>query len=80
MDLFRPGDVPAAENALGGTVRDVVYLGETIHVLVALDDGEPLKVALRNEGQLTKPVSWRPGDRVAAAWLPEDCQVLEPDQ
>jgi hypothetical protein len=36
-----------------------------------------MSVALRNEGQLSKPVSWRRGDSVAVAWLPEDCQVLE---
>lgn len=80
MDLFRPGEVPAGENAVTGVVRDVIYLGETMHVLVTLDDGTELKVALRNEGQLIKPLPWRAGDRALAAWLPEDCQVLEPDR
>jgi spermidine/putrescine transport system ATP-binding protein len=79
MDLFRPDEVPPGENALPGRVRDVIYLGETIHVLVTLDDGAEVKVAVRNEGQLIKPVPWRAGDRAMAAWLPEDCQVLEPD-
>jgi ABC-type Fe3+/spermidine/putrescine transport system ATPase subunit len=80
MDLFRPGDVPAGENALPGTVRDVIYLGETLHVLVTLADGTDVKIALRNEGQLIKPLPWKAGDAVAAAWLPEDCQVLESDE
>ncbi len=80
MDLFPPGEVPAGENALAGVVRDVIYLGETMHVLLTLDDGAELKVALRNEGQLIKPLPWRAGDRALAAWLPEDCQVLEPDR
>jgi spermidine/putrescine transport system ATP-binding protein len=79
MDVFPPDQVPAAENGLPGTVRDVIYLGETIHVLVALDAGGVVKVALRNEGQLIKPVPWRAGARAVAAWLPEDCQVLEPE-
>ena len=39
MDLWRPGDVPPAENSLGGEVREVIYRGETIHVLVGLPDG-----------------------------------------
>jgi spermidine/putrescine ABC transporter ATP-binding subunit len=76
-DVWRPEEVPPAENALPGTVRDVVYLGETVHVIVRLADGADARVALRNEGQLIKPVPWRRGDAVAVGWLPEDCQVLE---
>jgi ABC-type Fe3+/spermidine/putrescine transport system ATPase subunit len=78
MDLFAESEVPPGENAVPGTVQEVIYLGETIHVLVALDAGGTAKVALRNEGQLIKPVPWTRGARVAVAWLPEDCQVLEP--
>ena len=58
-------------------MREVIYRGEMIHVLVHLPDGEDLTVALRNEGQLSKPLPWRRGDAVAVGWLPEDCQVLE---
>ncbi len=76
-DVWRPDEVPPAENALPGVVRDVVYLGETVHVLVRLPEGADARVALRNEGQLTKPVPWRAGDQVAVGWRPEDCQVLE---
>ncbi len=77
MDLWRPGEVPPAENALAGAVREVIYRGETIHVLVGLPDGASATVALRNEGQLSKPLAWRRGDAVVVGWLPEDCQVLE---
>ena len=77
MDLFRPGQVPAGESSLAGAVQSVVYLGETIHVLVRVDAGEVVKVALRNEGQLTNPVPWKAGDQVMVAWRPEDIQVLE---
>jgi ABC-type Fe3+/spermidine/putrescine transport system ATPase subunit len=77
MDLFRPGEVPAGENALAGTVRDVVYLGETIHVVVDITDGEEVRVAVRNEGQLARPLPWNAGDKVAVGWLPADCQLLE---
>jgi len=79
MDLFAADAVPAWENAVPGTVREVIYLGETMHVLVAVAGGEVVTVALRNEGQLTRPLSCRRGDDVVVAWRPEDCQVLEVD-
>ena len=79
LDLFEPGAVPAGENALPGTVRDIVYLGETMHVVVTVSDGRLVRVALRNEGQLLNPLRWRRGDTVLVAWRPEDCQVLEPE-
>jgi len=77
LDLFQRGQVPAGENSLDGVVRQVVFLGETIHVLVAVGDAETITVALRNEGQLTRPIPWKSGDAVAVGWLPEDCQLLE---
>jgi spermidine/putrescine ABC transporter ATP-binding subunit len=77
MDVCRPADAPPGENALPGEVRDVIYLGETMHVLVTLRDGNDVKVALRNEGQLIKPLPWKRGDAAVVAWLPEDCQILE---
>ncbi len=77
MDLFAPGSVPAGENGLPGTIRTVIYLGETMHVIVTLADGTDCTVALRNEGQLIKPLPWKQGDAAMIAWLPEDCQVLE---
>jgi spermidine/putrescine ABC transporter ATP-binding subunit len=79
LDLFEPGAVPAGENALPGTVRDIVYLGETMHIVVTLSEGRLVRVALRNEGQLLNPLRWRRGDAVLVAWRPEDCQVLEPE-
>ena len=79
LDLCAPGAVPPGENAVPGTVRDVVYLGETIHVVVTLADGALVRVALRNEGQLLNPLAWSVGDAVMVAWRPEDCQVLEPE-
>jgi spermidine/putrescine transport system ATP-binding protein len=77
MDLWRPGEVPPGENAVLGAVRDVIYRGETMHVIVAVPGGEDVTVALRNEGQLSKPLAWRRGDPAAVGWLPEDCQVLD---
>ena len=77
MDLFPPDAVPPGENRLLGTIAEVIYLGETIHVLVALEGGRPVRVALRNEGQLGNPIPWQRGQQVAVAWRPDDCQVLE---
>jgi spermidine/putrescine transport system ATP-binding protein len=79
MDLFAADAVPAGENALPGTVREVIYLGETMHVLVTVAGGGDVAVALRNEGQLTRPLSCRRGDDVVVAWRPEDCRLLEDD-
>jgi spermidine/putrescine transport system ATP-binding protein len=77
MDLWRPGEVPPGENAMIGSVQEVIYRGETMHVIVAVPGAEDVTVALRNEGQLSKPLPWRRGDAVAAGWQPEDCQVLD---
>jgi ABC-type Fe3+/spermidine/putrescine transport system ATPase subunit len=76
-DLFAPDAVPAGENALPGTVADVVYQGEMMRVRVAIGDGSSLVVAVRNEGQLTRPLEWKRGDQVAVGWRPEDSQLLE---
>jgi spermidine/putrescine transport system ATP-binding protein len=79
MDVWRPDEVPAGENALGGTIEDVIYLGETMHVLVRVPHAGMVTVAVRNERQLIKPLPWKRGDPAAVAWLPEDCQILEED-
>jgi ABC-type Fe3+/spermidine/putrescine transport system ATPase subunit len=77
MDVWRPGQVPPGENSVNGTIQDVIYLGETMHVLVGVPHVGTVTVAVRNEGQLIKPLPWRRGDAAAVAWLPEDCQILE---
>lgn len=77
MDICRPAEVPPTENALIGTIGDIIYLGETIHVVVAVPKVGNVKVAVRNEGQLLKPIPWKRGETVAVVWLPEECQILE---
>jgi spermidine/putrescine transport system ATP-binding protein len=77
MDVQKPDAVPPGENALVGTVKDIIYLGETMHVIVTVPGACDVTVALRNEGQLIKPLLWKRGDTVAVAWLPEDCQILD---
>ncbi len=70
--------VSSALNAVPGTIREIIFLGETLHVLVTLRDGATVRVALRNAGVLTTPLPWRAGDSVRVTWLPQDAQVLEP--
>jgi spermidine/putrescine transport system ATP-binding protein len=77
MDVWRPDSVPAGENALNGVIREIIYLGETMHLIVTVPGTGDVTVAVRNEGQLIKPLAWKRGDPAAVAWLPEDCQVLE---
>ena len=77
MDICRPDQVPPAENAVIGTIDDLIYLGETIHVVVTVPQVGKVKVAVRNEGQLLKPLVWKRGETVAVVWRPEECQVLE---
>ena len=77
LDICSPGEIPPGENSVAGTVRTVIYLGETMHVIVSLSDGADITVALRNEGQLIKPLPWKNGDPAAVCWMPEDCQILE---
>jgi spermidine/putrescine transport system ATP-binding protein len=78
LDVLAPADVPSDENHLLGRVLEVIYLGEILHVLVRVGD-KTFCVAVRNEGQLTRPLSIKPGESVALAWKAEDCQVLEED-
>jgi spermidine/putrescine transport system ATP-binding protein len=78
LDVFRPEDVPAGENFVLGRVLEVIYLGETLHVLVSIG-AKTISVAVRNEGQLTRPLKFKSGEAVAVAWKVDDCQVLEDD-
>ena len=76
MGICAPSAVPAGAASHLGTVQSLVYLGETIHVHVAVEGGDVVKVALRNEGQLSNPVVWKVGDRVAVTWRPQDAREL----
>jgi spermidine/putrescine transport system ATP-binding protein len=77
MKLYPPNSVPTNINALSGRVRDLVYLGQTVQVIVGVPAADDVTVALRNEGQLTRPLPWKPGDSAVVGWDPEDCQILE---
>ena len=63
-ELRRPGGEMGSGNALPGIIAEIIFLGETLHVLVTLTDGTMARVALRNEGVLTNPLVWHTGDPV----------------
>ncbi len=69
-----PGDVPSGENALPGTIRDVIYLGETMHVVVTLSDGADGAGGAPQRGAASQPAPLAPRRRghggVAARGLP----------
>jgi spermidine/putrescine transport system ATP-binding protein len=78
LDVLSPRNVRADKNFLLGRVLEVIYLGATLHVRVRIGD-RTVSAAVRNEGQLTRPLSTKPGEAVAVAWKTEDGQVLEGD-
>ncbi|HEX3927811.1 MAG TPA: ABC transporter ATP-binding protein [Gemmatimonadales bacterium] len=57
-------------NALRGVVREVVFRGESSHVLVTLPSGGVLRVATRDG-------AWQAGDAVAVTWRADQARILE---
>jgi spermidine/putrescine transport system ATP-binding protein len=76
LSIRRPDGIPEASNALLGVIRDIVYRGETLHVIVGVAEVGDVTAAVRNDGQILKPLTWKVGQSVAVTWVPEDCQIL----
>ena len=77
MALAGGGDsLPAGYRSLPGVVEEVIYQGEMLRVLIRLDEGRRCTAALRNEGQLTRPLPWTPGTAVSVGWKPGDGSLL----
>jgi ABC-type Fe3+/spermidine/putrescine transport system ATPase subunit len=64
-------------NALPGRIREINFLGETSHAVVALPDGRDVRVALHHSALTAGSRDWRSGDAVTVRWRVEDAQVLE---
>jgi spermidine/putrescine transport system ATP-binding protein len=79
VELTLPDETPPGQNVLPARIRQVVYRGEMLHVRATLGDGTDMVAAMRNEGQLRRPVSWREGAECAVVFSPEDARVLEPE-
>ena len=69
-------EVPGT-NALPGHVREIIFLGESVHAIVTLRDGRDARVALRHTGAMPGTLPWRVGDPVTLLWHMYDAQVLE---
>jgi spermidine/putrescine transport system ATP-binding protein len=76
LSVRRPDGIPEGSNALPGIVSDIVYRGESLHIIVAVPGVGDVTAAVRNDGQILKPLTWKVGEPVAVSWLPEDCQIL----
>jgi spermidine/putrescine ABC transporter ATP-binding subunit len=77
-DLAPAKAVVGGVNCIPGEIREIVFRGETLHVVVRVADGSTMRVAVRNTGVLTTPLVWRVGQQVQVTWRPSDAQVLEP--
>lgn len=77
MAVHETGAAPAGANALQGTVREIIFRGDALHVLVTLAGGEIVRVAVRIQGMHTAAPSWQPGQPVLVSWAPASAQVLE---
>ncbi len=65
-------------NVLHGTIREIIFLGEALHILVNVGASTDVRVAVRNPGVLSTPMPWSTGQPVQVTWQPGDAQVLEP--
>ena len=68
-------ELPAGATSRTGTVRDVLYQGEMLRVVVATESGPDCVVALRNDGASLS--RWVRGAAVAVGWHPADARRLE---
>ena len=78
VQLFHPGALPAGMESRPGTVEELSYLGDRIRILLRLGDGTPMVAVAGNHGVLSRPLPWKRGDAVLAAWHPE--ALLYPEE
>jgi spermidine/putrescine transport system ATP-binding protein len=77
MRIVTGGDAPAAsENELGGTIRDVSYVGVSTQYVIETPSGHELVVYEQNTGGGAPP---RAGDQVRVRWSPEHTFVIADD-
>ena len=72
-----PGAVPAAANDLSGNVREIIYQGDSVLVIVSHDSaGEiNLRVPANRAGQMGVPSK---GERIGLSLHPQDT-IIVPD-
>jgi putative spermidine/putrescine transport system ATP-binding protein len=65
------GDAAAVEGGTPATVQQIVYRGQTTHVHMTLDDGEPFVAFLPNRLGERAERPFAAGERVRASWAPQ---------
>ncbi|HYF38060.1 MAG TPA: ABC transporter ATP-binding protein [Gemmatimonadales bacterium] len=79
MQLLPPGELAPGLNTVTGSVRETLYAGPAVHVVVELPGSKSVSVAVHREGQLAKPIRWERGDPTLIAWHPQDSRVVTED-
>ena len=75
-EKFFIGKAPAnIENKLTGTVRETIYLGDHLRVVMEAAGNPEIMVKLQSAPDVPKP---KAGDRVELAFHAEDCRALDP--
>jgi putative spermidine/putrescine transport system ATP-binding protein len=76
--LRREEPVPPALSAVPGTIFELLYQGEMLRIVVALDAGSRATVAIRNDGSTSGAAAWTPGTAVQVVWSADDARSLAP--
>ena len=65
------------KNRCVGKILHKIYLGDVIHYVISLSDGDRIKVYLKNKRAGDRPDVFNEGDQVLVSWHPDDCVILE---
>ena len=64
-------EVPASQNQMLGTIRDVSYLGVSTSYIVETRGGSTVAVYEQNVERATRTELWEPGEEVRMTWSPD---------
>jgi spermidine/putrescine transport system ATP-binding protein len=64
------------ENRCVGEVINKIYLGNSIHYVIALSPQEKITVFLKNESAARQQISFSEGDKVLVSWHRDDSVIL----
>jgi spermidine/putrescine transport system ATP-binding protein len=65
------------QNAVEGTLKEVLYQGPVTQLFIQLRDGQgPMIIVSQPNTAVTARRSFNLGDRIYVAWLPEDCLLM----
>jgi spermidine/putrescine transport system ATP-binding protein len=64
------------ENRFVGEITNKIYLGDSIHYVIALSPKENITVFLKNESAAYQQISFSVGDKVQVSWHRDDSVIL----